>query len=173
MKTQNNHLQKRLSNCGIVFLHPYLNPFFEAQGLVRNKKLKNRSCQIKAIQLMLYLATSTSDFTEADELSFFQMLVEFPTNDFIVFQKPLTQKEKNDCNIVLQSLIDQWSALKSISIEGLQEQFIQREAIISDTESSIEINIETSSVDVLLDTIPFNFRNVKLPWLKKLLITVI
>ncbi len=173
MENVENNLQKRFPNCGIIFLQPYVNQLFEEQELLLNNKFENRAAKIKAIQLLYYLATSKVGFAEAEDLSIFKILVEIPAEELIVFPKPLTKKEKDVCEIVLQSLIKHWSALKNISIEGLQTQFIQREGLMNITENSIEINLEASAVDILLDQIPFNYSLIKLPWLEKLFVTKI
>lgn len=112
METSKNNFPLPLPNCGIIFLHFYFTQFFEQQGLLLNKKFRNRTCKIKAIQLMLFLATSKIKFNEDLELSFFKILVEIPTNDLVTFPKPLTEREITDCRVVLQSLIEHWSVLK-------------------------------------------------------------
>ena len=173
LENSDETIQKHFPNCGIIFLHAYLNQFFEEQGILINKKFKNRRCKIKAIQLMLYLATSKLDFNEDSELSFFKILVDIPTDDFITFPKPLIKKEKAECDIVLQSLIEHWSVLKKTSIETLQYQFIQRNGLLSKEEKSIEIHLEKSGVDILLEHFPFNYSIIKLVWLKKILIIVL
>lgn len=169
MEKQDPTFQKRFPNCGIVFLHPFLTQLFEEQELLLNKKFKNRASQIKAIQLLHYLATSKIDFEDADELYILKILIGIPTDDLIIFPKPLTKKEESACDIVTRSLIQHWSVLKNVSIAGLQKQFIQKEGLINIRENAIEIYLETSSLDILLDQIPFNFSLIKLPWLQKFL----
>lgn len=168
-----NSLQKLLPNCGIIFLHAYLKPFFEAQGLLQNKKFKNRKSQIKAIQLLHYLATYKVDFKDNSELFFLKLLIEIPTADFITFPKPLTKKEKTECEIIMQNLIEHWTVLKKTSIQTLQNQFIQRKGLVSMEEKSIEIHLEKSGVDILLEHFPFNYSMIKLPWMKRLIIMIL
>ena len=173
METSKNNFPLPLPNCGIIFLHFYFTQFFEQQGLLLNKKFRNRTCKIKAIQLMLFLATSKIEFNEDLELSFFKILVEIPTNDLVTFPKPLTEREITDCRVVLQSLIEHWSVLKKTSIETLQIQFLQRKGLVMFEEESIKVHLEQSGLDILLTHFPFNYSLVKFEWLKNLLRTSI
>ena len=173
METSKNNFPVPLPNCGVIFLHFYLTQFFEQQGLLLNKEFKNSNSKIKAIQLLLYLATSQVDFKEDFELSFFKILVEIPNDESITFSKPLNQKEISDCRVVLQSLIEHWSVLKKTSIETLQIQFLQRKGLVMFEDESIKVHLEQSGLDILLTYFPFDYSLVKFDWLKKLLRTSI
>lgn len=161
--------QEPLSNCGIIFLYPFLPIFFKEHELLLVKEFKNKDSKIKAIQLLHYLATSKVDFLEETDLDFFKFLVGFPQEDLINFPEKLNKSEINSCLILLQSFLKNWSPMKNVSIESVQHHFIQKKGMISEKETTIEIILAEDPVDLLLDRLPYNYGMIGLPWLKKIM----
>ncbi len=161
-----------LHNCGILLLHPYLTSLFEEIGILKDKKFKNRKSQIKALQLMFYICTFKENVEEY-EILFFKILVGLPINEFIIFSEPITISAKQKCRNVIEKLIEDWKVLKKTSLESVQQNFLQRKALLFDNEQSIEVHLETSSFDVLLEHLPFNFSIIKTPWNHRLFFIIL
>jgi hypothetical protein len=59
--------------------------------------------------------------------------------------------------------------LKGTSIDGLRETFLQRNGKLFTKNDNLALQIEQSSIDMLLDHLPWNLGIIKLPWMKDLL----
>lgn len=165
--------ERFLEHCGIIFLHPYLKILFEKENLIINNVFINRSAKVKALQLLYYLATFKTECIEEAELAFFKIILEIPEYTFIHFPKALTVNEKEDCRELLDSIIENWTVLKKTGPESVQNQFLKRKGIVKIAEKSLEIHLEKSGVDILLEHFPYNYGIVKLPWFQKIIITVL
>lgn len=155
-------------NCGIIIMHVFLPEFFQNIGLLENKKFKNRTAQIKAIQLLHYLSTSTNHFAEQSDITIFKVLVNLPQQEHITFREQLTAIEIADCEFLFQAFLNHWSAVKEASINEIQRLFIQKRGIIIEKEQSIEIYLEKNPIDLLLYQLPYNYHILKLPWIKNI-----
>ena len=79
----------------------------------------------------------------------------------------ITKQEKNECEELLRSVIENWKALKNTSIKGLQESFLQRAGKLIEQEDQFVLQPEQQSIDLLLEYVPWTFRYTRLPWMKK------
>jgi hypothetical protein len=79
----------------------------------------------------------------------------------------ITEKEKNECEDLLRSVIENWKALKNTSIKGLQGSFLQRSGKLIQEEDQFVLQPEQQSIDLLLEYVPWTFRYIRLPWMKK------
>jgi len=95
----------------------------------------------------------------------------------VLFEEPidseivLTQKEMDEADLLLQSVIEHWKALKNTSITGLRESFLKRDGIITPKENGWLLQIERKTLDVLLDKIPWGFSTISLPWNRYIIFT--
>ena len=65
---------------------------------------------------------------------------------------------------MLQAVITHWKILKHTSISGLRESFLKRDGILRKKETGWLLQVERKTLDVLLDSIPWGFSTVLLPW---------
>lgn len=156
-------------NCGIILVHPFLQVIFTELNLLSEKTFPTFADQVKAVQILLYLSTSSDQFDEK-EIHFLKLIVGLNADVFICWETPLTQDEKKCCQDVLEVLIKEWSVLKNTSVSTLQSQFLQRQGLVENNEKSIEIRWQKNALDILLNQFPFNYSIVKLPWLNKFLV---
>lgn len=157
-----------ISNAGIVLLHPFLNPFFNNLHLVHEKNFIDNISQLKALFLLHYVASGNRK-PEEHELVMAKVLcawpLEEPVNNFI----ELTDDELHEADELLRSAIEQWSILKDTSADGLREGFLQRKGKLFTKNNNLVLQIEQSSIDMLLDHLPWNLSIIKLPWMKDIL----
>jgi hypothetical protein len=59
--------------------------------------------------------------------------------------------------------------LKNTSAAGLREGFLQRPVKLFTKNGDIYLRVEKSSIDVLLDYLPWNLGIIMLPWMKDIL----
>jgi len=70
---------------------------------------------------------------------------------------------------LLEAAIAQWEILQNTSVSGLREGFLQRPGMLFSKNGDFYLRIEKSSIDVLLDYLPWNLGMIMLPWMKILL----
>lgn len=164
--------EQHFRNCGLIFLHSYWNELFKRCDLLEIKAFKGVESQIKAVYLLHYLATFQTE-AEEDDFQFLKILVGLKEEVIIPPIFKLNENEKRLYKFLLENLIKEWAILKSTSIETIQQNFLQRNGVIRVEDRTIDIYLEKSAFDVLLDHFPYNYSLIKLKWLDKLLCVVL
>jgi len=157
-----------LVNGGSVLLHPFLPAFFKNLQLIEQENFKDNLCHQKALYLLHYLATGNTKPGE-HELVIAKVLCSWPLEEPVGNLVNLTEEELNESNELLLSAIQQWSILKSTSLDGLREGFLQRKGKLFRKNDTLVLQVERGPVDMLLDHLPWNLSMVKLPWMKDIL----
>ena len=65
---------------------------------------------------------------------------------------------------MLEAIITYWKALGNVSVEGLRETFLRRNAILVKNADDYRLRVEKRAFDILLEQIPWSINIVKLPW---------
>ena len=155
-----------ISNAGVCLLAPWLPSFFKEIGLVIENNFIDKWKQQHAIYLLHYLVTYEKDPTE-ELLIFSKLLCGWPLLMPVINSFQITEQEKNECEDLLRSVIENWKALKNTSIKGLQGSFLQRPGKLIKQEDQFVLQPEQQSIDLLLEYVPWTFRYTRLPWMKK------
>jgi len=66
-------------------------------------------------------------------------------------------------------MIANWPAIESSSIKTLRENWLVRDAFLTEKEHQWEIKVETRPYDTLIRQSPFSFSIIKYPWMNKAL----
>ncbi len=78
------------------------------------------------------------------------------------------RKDRAEAEQLLAAVIAHWSALKNTSVNGLRESFLKRDAILTRSASASDggwlLQVERKTLDILLDSIPWGYNQVRLPW---------
>jgi hypothetical protein len=159
---------EHINNAGLVLLWPFLVMFFERLNLVKDKKFINDEAKFRAIHLLQYLATEQEETPEND-LLFNKILCGTDIYEPIPLGFKITENEIEECNALLQSVIDNWTALKNTSIHTLRTTFLQKEGILSKQTNGWKLYIERTTIDVLLDRLPWGISMILLPWSNKMI----
>ena len=155
-------------HAGLVLIHPFLYSLFKHLKLIADSKFACKADQQKAIYILHYLA-SGSAIAEEHELVLPKVLCEWPVEMPIEKNIEIAEAELNESDNMLQAAIEQWPVLKNTSISGLREAFLQRNGKIFSKNDTLHLQVEASSIDVLLDQLPWNLSMIKLPWMKGIL----
>jgi hypothetical protein len=157
---------------GLVLLHPFISPFFEATGVKEtNSKVIADSKIARAAALLHFLATGQEELYEY-ELGLIKILLGLePETPLLVGQGLLQEGDREEAETVLQSVINYWSILKSTSINGLRSSFLQRSGLLRRTENGWKLQVEHQSFDMLLEHLPWSISIIKLSWMKQPLCT--
>ena len=160
-----------VNQAGLVLLHPFLQFYLEAVGLLDGEYFRDEFAQQTAIYLLYYLATKQIDAPEY-ELVLPKLLCGWPLNQPVARGLDLPEAALNEGEQLLQTVIDYWEVLKSTSPDGLREGFLQRSGKLthSGEGDNWKIQVEQQAIDILLGSLPWGLSMVKLPWMKEVLI---
>lgn len=165
---QNEAQNIQIENAGLCLLAVYLPGFFRQAGYLENGKFKNKNLAVRAVYLLQYIVTGTNKRPEY-LLQFNKILCSLDPGEVIIENLRLTKKEKAEADALLASVIQNWKSLKATTVQGFRTSFLQRKGILYLGPSVLTLRIEKKGFDILLDTIPWSFNLVKLPWIKKII----
>lgn len=159
-----------IQNAGLVILHPFLPAFFTNLSLLKDGEWINEDAHNKAVLILQYLATASLETAEY-ELPLCKLLCGWSITKPLDTTLSLNYKEKKECRLMLQQLIDHWSILKKTSIEGLQQNFLRRSGKLSEKGDSCLLQVEQQTIDILLDHLPWTISVAKSSLMHKVLYT--
>jgi hypothetical protein len=158
-----------IHNAGIVLLHPFLAPLFDALALLKSdKSFKNKKSAAKAVVLLHYLATGKTEPPEY-ALALPKLLCGIPSRTPIDKYQDLTVAEKQEADTLLQAVIKHWGALGTVGNDSLRQGFLQRDGKLSHRDNDRVLQVEAQTLDILLDSLPWGLGVIRLPWMKTLL----
>ncbi len=156
-----------VQNAGLVLLHPFLLYFFKEFELLDDaESFKDVETRDTAIHLLHYLATAKEQSFEYDllmEKFLCGLDLDEPVERFVI----LTEKMKNECTHLLEAVIHHWKVLKNTSYDGLREGFLQRNGKLSLTAYQHRLVVESGTIDILLNQLPWNYSIIQLPWMQQ------
>lgn len=167
----NEELKKYVvRHAGIIVLAPFLKPFFSELNLLDGSEWKSIDAQYKAIHLLKFLASGQQKEPEYN-LTLEKLLCGLDTEFPIPLDVVLEENEKKEAEVLLASVIGHWQALKNTSINGFRETFLKRDGIVTRTEKGWLLQVERKTLDVLLDSIPWGYSTISLPWNSSIIFT--
>ena len=153
-----------VENAGLVLVWPYLQIFFKELGLLdQNLAFKSENQQRKAIHLLQYLSYGEEAIEELEFL-LNKLLCGMSFDGFVSSQLELTATEKEECDHLLSSLIQNWPVLKNTSAQGLRQTFLQRQGVLTKNHKGWLLQIERKAYDIVLDRLTWPIALIKLPW---------
>ncbi|TWJ02461.1 hypothetical protein JN11_01434 [Mucilaginibacter frigoritolerans] len=157
-----------INNCGTVILNPFIKIYFERLALMENNKFINEEARARAVMLLYYLATGMTEAAEFD-LALQKILCEHPLEQPLVTNIKLSTKEKRQSNDLLKNVLSYWEPLKTSSIGGFREAFLQRNGNLELKENGWLLKVEQKTIDILLGKLPWGFSTIRHPWMESIL----
>ncbi len=154
-----------VKNAGLVLLWNYIPFYFKHLELVKDGAFVSEAAQHRAVHLLQYIATGNTAAPEYD-LSLNKLLCGLDVEDPIEEGIQMTAAEKEEADNMMQTVIDHWGGLGKASPIALQQSFLQREGLLSKDQESWLLRVEDSTIDILLDKLPWSFSIVSLQWMK-------
>lgn len=156
-------------HAGLVLLHPFLVPLMKTLGLLKpDKSFKNKKATAHAVSLLHYLSTGETAPPEYD-LTLPKLLCSVSSRTSIDRYKTLSAAEKEEADSLLQAVIKHWGALGEVGNDSLRQGFLQRDGKLSRRDSDWLLQVESQTLDILLDRLPWGIGIVKLPWMTNML----
>jgi len=153
---------------GLVFLHPFFSSLFTISGIITegDKQIPVRNLS-KAAALLHFVATGREELFEF-ELGFIKLLLGMDPSDSLAVSKGLlTQNQMEEVESMLQAVVSLWSSIGNTSNDGLRTTFIQRNGMLYPFENGWKVILESAAYDMLINTIPWSYSIIKLPWMDK------
>lgn len=133
-----------------------------------NKKdFKDTETRIRAIFILQRLVTDEQREYKEQDLAFNRILIGCPFHVPLPKTLELTQNEIETAESMLTGVKANWDKMKNTSINGVQRSFIERPGKLEQLEDKWVLYVENRAYDILLDSLPWSYRQIRLPWLKK------
>lgn len=156
-----------VEQAGIVLLHPYLQRFFAGLGVAEGDELVDSH---RAVCLLHLLGTGEMTAPE-HRVTLAKALCGIPLDEPVPADVGLAEADAEEARALLDAVIEHWGALGSSSPDGLREGFLQRDGVLSvDAWGDWLLRVETTSLDILLDDLPWGVSVLTLPWMERRLI---
>ena len=95
------------------------------------------------------------------------MLKGLPGNGRVAKWLPRTEEERQTADSMVAGVKVHWPQMGGTSVEGFRGSFLLREGTLEQEEERWLLTVEEKAYDILLETVPWGFRQIRLPWLKK------
>lgn len=159
-------------NAGLCLLAIWFARLFGMLGLLKEKEdgkkdLRDMEARIRAIFILQRIVTDEPREYKEQELAFNRILTGCPFYVPLPKRLPLTSQEIQTVESMLSGVKSNWDKLKNTSVKGFQHSFIERPGKLEQREDKWVLYVENRSYDLLLDSLPWSYRQIRLPWLKK------
>lgn len=153
-----------IKHAGVILLAPFLKTFFTNLDLIiNNTEWKDKAAQYKAIYIIWFLSTGLQHAFEYN-LTIEKILCGVSIDEPISGDIKLKTEDMAEVEALLSSVIEHWKAIKNTSVNGLRETFLKRDGLLTKQESGWLLQVERKTLDVLIDSIPWGYSTISLPW---------
>ncbi len=156
-------------NAGLALLSVWFPRLFSMFGLLSDDKkdFKDTEARIRAIFALQYLVGMDKHEFSEQELAFNRILVNCPFSVPLPRQLELSKEEKEILDSMLNGVKSNWTKMQNTSIMGFQHSFINRDGRLNQEEKRWMLTVNERAYDILLDSLPWQFREIRFPWLEK------
>ncbi|MBB6458865.1 contractile injection system tape measure protein [Flammeovirga kamogawensis] len=156
----------KIPNAGLVIIAPYIQLFFNRQGLLKenNKAFKNEKSLLKGVALLLYIAHKNVLVEEESQLILPKILCGLKLEETISIDFNLTDDEKESADFLLSTVIEHWSSLKQMEPDSLRVMFFIREGLLT-LNDDWTLEVEKGTYDIFVKMLPWSIKMTMLPWM--------
>lgn len=153
-----------IKNAGVVLLWPFLYRYFSALDLMDHKRqFVSNSAAHTAAHLIEYLATSHT-ITPEHLMTFNKILCGIPLEQPIPMEVEISDQAREIGESLLNAVVQQWTALKNTSNDGLRGSFLIRDGRLSRRGKDWVLRVDQKPYDILLSKLPWGLTMIKLAW---------
>lgn len=155
-----------VDHAGVVLLHPFLPRFFAGLGVAEGDELVDPR---RALCLLHHLVTGESTAPE-HRLILAKALCGVPADEPVEADVGLSDDENAEATALLEAVTGHWEALRGSSPDALRVEFLQRPGVLRVTgDGDWLLRVESRTVDILLDQLPWGYSSFRLPWMHRLM----
>lgn len=160
-----------ISNAGLVILFPFLPMLFMRLNMLSQDRrgFNSNESKVRAIFILQHLMASEDREYDEKYLFLNRLLINYPFNEPLPKRMELNQDELNTIDSLLEAAKTNWEKMRNTSMRGFQEAFLRRAGFIEKTEREWVLTVEERAFDILLDSIPWSYKLVRLPWMENIL----
>ena len=160
-----------ISNAGLVILFPFLPMLFMRLNMLSQDRrgFNSNESKVRAIFILQHLMASEDREYDEKDLFLNRLLINYPFNEPLPKRMELNQDELNTIDSLLEAAKTNWEKMRNTSMRGFQEAFLRRAGFIEKTEREWVLTVEERAYDILLDSIPWSYKLVRLPWMENIL----
>lgn len=152
-------------SAGLVILQPFIEMLFRTRGLVDEGGRFLPAGQRRGVALLAFLAWRDAPPEEPD-LGLEKLLCGLaPTSPWWPLE--LGDGDRREAEKLLDAVIRHWDALKSTRADGLRQGFLQRSGRLRAESGGFRLRVERSSLDSLLQRLPWTINVLRLPWMSR------
>lgn len=153
-----------IHGAGIVLASPFLPVYFARLGLIQDGRFVSSTAAQRGAFLLRYLCYTgeSPDF----DCTLVKILCGIDPSESISQNYEVTDQERELSKNLLLGLIQNWRAIGSSSPEGLRESFLKREGKLERQDEFWTLTVETKTMDVLLDQLPWSYTSIRHSWMK-------
>jgi hypothetical protein len=158
-----------VANAGLILANPFLPHLFDTlDWLVRDAAgkphLRDEATASRAVHLLQYLVDGHTGRPEP-RLALNKVLCGMSIAVPVARAIDPTEIERQTCDTLLRSIIENWPILRNTSIAGLRETFLQREGKLTYADVGWRLQVQRKTLDVLVDQVPWSIGVVFHPWM--------
>jgi len=157
-----------INNAGLVIFHPYISTLFEHLKVTFDNQWYDESSKYLAVGILEFLALG-NDKLEEFNLPLNKILCGMKPEVIINLPGEIDETIRKECEDFLEQVIQHWKALKNTGKDGIREAFIQRRGSLTRINNGWLLKVETKSMDILLNQLPWSIGLVKFPWMDEIL----
>lgn len=131
------------------------------------KDIKDTKSRIRAMFLLQYLTYQEEKEYRETELVFNRLLVGLPMHIPLPKRLELTAEEKQIADSLLSAVKAHWPKMNGTSMKGFLQSFVTRTGRLEEQDEKWVLTVDDKAFDILLDSVPWGFRQIRLPWMKK------
>lgn len=160
-----------ISNAGLVILFPFLPMLFIRLNMLSQdrRSLNSNESKVRAIFILQRLISNEDREYDEKDLFLNRLLINYPFNEPLPRRVELNQDELNTIDSLLEATKTNWSKMRNTSMRAFQESFLNRTGFIEKTEHEWILTVEERAYDILLDSMPWSYKLVRLPWMENIL----
>ena len=158
-----------IGNAGLCIFTPWLPRLLNLLGYLDEYKrdFKDTTAKIRAVFLLQYLIYMEEKAYRETELAFNRLLVSLPMHIPLPENLMLTDREKQIAETMMVGVKANWPKMRNTSQKGFLQSFIIRTGRLEQQEERWLLTVDNRPYDILLDTVPWSFKQIRFPWLKK------
>ncbi len=157
-----------INNAGLVLFNPYITTFLSKLGMTEKGKFKDEESTFRSVHLLQLLVSEAS--YEEHELVLNKILCNLPVSSAIPMDIEIKPAEKQLAKELIEVTMKRWKKGSSGSKESFRASFINRDGRLSMINEEWHLKVDKRGYDVILQTLPWSYGMIKLPWMLKPLI---
>lgn len=157
-------------NAGMIVLWPFLERYFEKNGLLVESNFIHKQAQEQASWLLQQLVVGPDHELFEPHIALNKVLVGLQPETPVHAPELISDEQHLLMEELLKAVMEHVPAWKNLSVENLRKAYLQREGALSARDGQWLLQVKRETYDVLLDKLPWPIQLIRLPWLEHLLV---